>query len=59
VRRSVIPGSSETEIDWILITYYRYEGVIQDLIEDAGQVVFREDLNEEARPKPHGNFAES
>ena len=42
-------GYGETQIDWTLLTYYRYERVIQDLIEDAQQVIFRDDLNEEAK----------
>ena len=42
-------GYGETEIDWALLTYYRYERVIQDLIEDAGQVIFRDDLSERAK----------
>jgi spectinomycin phosphotransferase len=42
-------GYGETQIDWTLLTYYRYERVIQDLIEDAQQVIFRDDLSEEAK----------
>ncbi len=40
-------GYGQTEIDWIALTYYRYERVVQDLIEYARQVIFREDLSEE------------
>lgn len=43
------PGYGRTEIDWIALTYYRYERVVQDLIEYAQQVIFREDLSEETR----------
>ena len=42
-------GYGETDVDWTLLTYYRYERVIQDLIEDAQQVILREDLSEEAK----------
>jgi spectinomycin phosphotransferase len=42
-------GYGETQVDWTLLTYYRYERVIQDLIEDAGQVIFRHDLSEEGK----------
>jgi spectinomycin phosphotransferase len=41
-------GYGQTKIDWILLTYYRYERVIQDLIEDAGKVL-SEDVSEKAR----------
>jgi spectinomycin phosphotransferase len=40
-------GYGQTEIDWIALTYYRYERVVQDLIEYANQVIFRRDLSEE------------
>lgn len=42
-------GYGRTKIDWIALTYYRYERVVQDLIECAEQVVFRNDLGEETR----------
>jgi spectinomycin phosphotransferase len=42
-------GYGQTVVDWTLLTYYRYERVIQDLIEDARQVIFRDDLSEEAK----------
>ena len=41
-------GYGETNVDWTLLTYYRYERVVQDLIEDA-QHVLRGDLSEEAK----------
>src|ERR1700730_3230981 len=40
-------GYEQTEIDWIALTYYRYERVVQDLIEYARQVIFRKDLSDE------------
>jgi len=52
-------GYGQTEIDWTLLTYYRYERVIQDLIEDAGQVIFRDDLSEEARAEAARAFRAS
>ena len=42
-------GYGEMEIDWTLLTYYRYERVITDLIEDAQQVLLRDDLSEQAK----------
>jgi spectinomycin phosphotransferase len=42
-------GYGQTEIDWIALTYYRYERVVQDLIAFAQDVFFRDDLGEESR----------
>ena len=39
-------GYGQTEIDWIALTYYRYERVVQDLIAYAQEVFSREDLGE-------------
>jgi spectinomycin phosphotransferase len=39
-------GYGQTEIDWIALTYYRYERVVQDLIACAQEVFFRDDLGE-------------
>jgi len=52
-------GYGETEIDWILLTYYRYERVVQDLIEDAQQVILRDDLSEEAKAEAARQFRAS
>src|SRR5207244_11064378 len=43
-----LQGYGETDVDWTLLTYYRYERVVQDLIEDAHHVL-RGDLSEEAK----------
>ncbi|HEX4205429.1 MAG TPA: aminoglycoside phosphotransferase family protein [Ktedonobacteraceae bacterium] len=42
-------GYGQTEIDWLALTYYRYERVVQDLIACAQDVCFRDDLGEETR----------
>jgi spectinomycin phosphotransferase len=39
-------GYGVAEIDWMALTYYRYERVIQDLIACAQEVFFRDDLGE-------------
>ena len=42
-------GYGQREIDWVTLTYYRWERVVQDVIECAGQVCFRGDWAEETR----------
>lgn len=42
-------GYGQTNIDWIALTYYRYERVAQDLIACAEDVFFSDDLGEETR----------
>ncbi len=39
-------GYGQTEIDWTVLTYFRYERVIQDLIACAQEVFSRDDLGE-------------
>ena len=39
----------EMELDWHALMYYRFERIIQDLIECAWQVLFRADLDEETK----------
>jgi spectinomycin phosphotransferase len=42
-------GYGQREIDWIALTYYRWERVVQDLIECTQNVFFKHDLGEETR----------
>jgi len=42
-------GYGPAEIDWAALAYYRHERVIQDLIECARNVFFRDDLGEATR----------
>ncbi len=42
-------GYGQAEIDWIALTYYLWERVVQDVIELAQTVCFRDDLAEESR----------
>lgn len=42
-------GYGKKEIDWILLSYYLWERVVQDLIEDTQNVCFKEDLAEETK----------
>lgn len=46
-------------IDWIALTYFRWERVIQDLIEEAQQALFRDDVGEGARAIAAQRFASS
>ena len=42
-------GYGQREIDWVALTYYLWERVIQDVIECTQDVCFRDDLGEETR----------
>jgi spectinomycin phosphotransferase len=42
-------GYGETEVDWVALTYYRCERIIQDVIVCAQNVLLREDLGEATR----------
>lgn len=42
-------GYGETEIDWIALTYYRCERIIQDVAVYTQDVFFRDDLGEETK----------
>ena len=42
-------GYAETAVDWVALTYYWCERVVTDLIEDARNVFFRDDLGDETK----------
>src|SRR6266849_54821 len=42
-------GYGQREIDWIALTYYLWERVVQDVIECVKDVFFNDDLGEETR----------
>jgi spectinomycin phosphotransferase len=42
-------GYGPAEIDWVALTYYRCERVVQDVIECAREACFRDDLGEETK----------
>jgi len=42
-------GYGQREIDWMALAYYLWERVVQDVIEDAQNVCFRDDWAEETR----------
>ena len=49
-------GYEQRAIDWVALTYFRWERVVQDLIEDA-RLVFRDDLGEDIRADAAQAFA--
>jgi len=51
-------GYGQREIDWMALTYYRWERVVQDLIECAQDVCFRDDLGEETKADASQMFHE-
>ncbi len=44
-------------IDWVALTYFRWERVIQDLTEETQQALFSDDVGEEARMTAAQRFA--
>lgn len=52
-------GYGLIEIDWTLLSYYLWERVVQDVIEDAQNVCFKNDLSEESRAHVARVFHES
>lgn len=42
-------GYGPADMDWIALTYFRWERAVQDMIECAQQVFFRDDLGNEIR----------
>jgi spectinomycin phosphotransferase len=51
-------GYGQLNVNWIAVTYYRYERVVQDLIEYARDVL-REDLTERTKSESLRRFSES
>jgi spectinomycin phosphotransferase len=45
------------EIDWAALTYFRWERVIQDLLEEAQQVFERDDIGEDSKEVAARRFA--
>ena len=52
-------GYGVIEMDWMLLSYYLWERVVQDLIEMANNVCFKDDLTEETRADIAQVFHES
>lgn len=44
-------------IDWVALTYFRWERVVQDLIEEAQEVLFRGDVGEDTKAVAARRFA--
>ena len=42
-------GYGQPQVDWIALTYYRWERVVQDVIACAQDMFFKDDLGEETR----------
>lgn len=42
-------GYGQPQVDWIALTYYRWERVVQDVIACADDMFFKDDLGEETR----------
>ena len=52
-------GYEQKEIDWMLLSYYLWERVVQDVIEEAQNVCFWDDLAEETKADIARSFHES
>jgi spectinomycin phosphotransferase len=50
-------GYGPHAMDWTALTYFHWERVVQDLIEEAQQVVFRGEVGEEAKATAVQRFA--
>ena len=50
-------SEENAEIDWVALTYFRWERVIQDLIEEAQQVLFRDEVSDDAKATAARRFA--
>jgi len=51
-------GYGQPEVDWVALTYYRWERTVQDVIECARDVFFKDDLGEESKADVVRLFAE-
>jgi len=51
-------GYAQPQVDWIALTYYRWERVVQDVIACADDLFFKDDLGEEASADIAGLFRE-
>ena len=52
-------GYGQKEINWMLLSYYLWERVVQDVIEEAQNVCFKDDLAEETKADIARSFHES
>jgi spectinomycin phosphotransferase len=50
-------GYGPAEIDWVALTYYRCERIVQDVIECAQAVYFRDDLGDDVKAEAVELFA--
>ena len=53
-----LPQLGQAQIDWVTLTYFLWERVVQDLMEYARNVWFRDDWGEEARGEAARLFQE-
>ena len=51
-------GYGQPQVDWIALTYYRWERVVQDVIACANDMFFKDDVGEETRADIAGLFHE-
>ena len=52
-------GYGQTQIDWVALTYFLWERVVQDLMENARNAWFRQEWEEEARGEAARLFQET
>ena len=52
-------GYGQRKRDWMLLSYYLWERVVQDVIEDTQNVCFKDDLSEETKADIAQSFHES
>ena len=51
-------GDGPAKVDWVALTHYRFERIVQDVIECAQNVYFRDDLGEDAKATVAPMFAD-